>query len=119
MVAWPKWKVLEKKVADYLGWKRKVRAANYAISDTDIEPPPELDFLMIDCKNHARMKHHTLMEEIKQKYCKSPLHEPVLVTRETTAGGARRGIELPIYVTIRLEFFRKLIKLLESNGSDK
>ena len=114
MSSWPKWKILEKKVADYLGWERKVRANNYAISDTDILPPPKLDFLKIDCKNHARLRHHTLIAEVERKYCESPLHEPVLITRETTSGGAKKGVELPIYVTIRLSFFRKLIKLYEN-----
>jgi hypothetical protein len=91
-----KWKVLEKKIATRLSeatgmvWTRKQRGANFAISDTDVEPPKILEHWKLDAKKYARMNHHALMQEVTDKYCKEVGDEPILFTEETlTAGNPR------------------------------
>lgn len=112
-----KWKVLEKKVASRLTeatgetWTRKQRGANFAISDTDVEPPESLAHWKLDAKKYARMNHHALMQEVTDKYCKEPGDEPILFTEENLSSGNPRtkaGQPLATYVTISLELFTEL-----------
>ena len=123
-----KWKVLEKTIATRLSdatgkvWTRKQRGANFAISDTDVEPPVELSHWKLDAKKYARMNHHALMQEVTDKYCTQEGDEPILFTEENLSAGNPRtkaGQKLETYVTIRLELFEQLTQAYLNQNKKK
>ena len=95
------WKNLERQSAKLLGGHRVLRGANFGISDLDVrlDDFPELK---IDCKYRASHAHHTLLAEIRKKYCLGPSDIEVLITKHHRQDGA--------YVTIPIEFFAALIE---------
>lgn len=105
------WKELEKKAAKELYGVRINRADDYGISDVDVVIPG-VEFLRVDCKYRAKQAHHSLIEEIRSKYCGSGEY-PVLVTKHR---GSHRE-----YVTIDLSLFGALIHELFrlSEGSNE
>lgn len=95
------WKELEKKTAEVLGGVRINRAADFGISDVDVVIPDH-PLVRLDAKYRKRHAHHSLVEEIRTKYCKLPGQVPALVTKHHSG---RRS-----YVTVDLEFFAELMK---------
>lgn len=105
------WKELEKKTADALSGVRINRASDYGVSDVDVVVPG-FDFLRIDCKYRKSWSHHSYVEEIRDKYCKSEGSFPVLITKHRSGRGE--------YATIDLVLFAALLKLLkEKNNEDQ
>jgi hypothetical protein len=90
---------LEQVAAEALGGLRIDRRWNLFESAPDVVAP---DFkLVVDCKAHQRFTHHTLMENIQQKYC-DPGDIPVLVTQHAGQQDA--------YVTVPLGFLSQLLE---------
>lgn len=94
------WKELEKKTAAALDGVRVNRAADYGESNVDVVLP-YYGGLRIDCKYRAKHAHHSLVEEIREKYCTEDGMWPVLVTKHR---GSHRE-----YVTIDLSLFGSLL----------
>lgn len=95
------WKDLErliaKKAAEYgLTGKRVKRGSDFSKKDVDAKVK-EAIFLKFDAKRHQRFAFHTLLRDVKKKYCKSERHVEVLVTKTPNQKGA--------YVTIPIDFF--------------
>lgn len=103
------WKELEKKTADALGGTRINRASDYGVSDVDVLVPG-FDFLRIDCKYRKSWAHHSFVEEIRSKYCKSEGQFPALVTKHRSGRGE--------YVTIDLVLFASMLKLLKEKYNE-
>lgn len=94
------WKALEREAADVTGGTRVLRGADFGVSDVDVHVA-DLPHLKVDAKYRVKHAHHTLMNEIVEKYCKMEKDEPVLVTKHHRQVGS--------YVTIRASFFRELL----------
>ncbi len=96
-----RWKDLERATAKALGGNRILRGSDFSKSepDVDIEDMPRLK---VDCKAHKRFAHHTLLQEVKEKYCKRKNDIPILVTKHEHQVGA--------CVTISLDFFSELLE---------
>lgn len=103
------WKELEKTAAAALGGVRINRANDYGVSDVDVVVPG-FDFLRIDCKYRKSHAHHSLIEEIRTKYCTSKGQYPVLVTKHRSS---RRE-----YCTVDLVLFAALLKLLQEKSNE-
>lgn len=102
------WKELEKKTADALGGKRINRSQDYGVSDVDVVVP-DFPGMRIDCKYRKRHAHHSLVEEIRDKYCTEGQF-PVLVTKHHS--GRRE------YVTLDLVYFAALLKLAKDKCNE-
>lgn len=100
------WKELEKKTALALSGTRINRAADYGISDVDVVLP-DFPQLRVDCKYRTRHAHHSLIEEIRSKYCANNGDYPVLVTKHHHSQRE--------YVTVDLVFFGALLKMAKGN----
>jgi hypothetical protein len=100
------WKNLERQVAKALGGKRVLRGANFSVEDVDVKLE-DIPFIRIDAKYRKKHAHHTLMAEIKTKYCQEDGQIPVLVTKHHNQDGA--------YVTVDLEFFAILLMAFRKN----
>lgn len=98
------WKELEKKTAAALGGTRINRAADYGESTYDVVVP-DFHFLRADAKYRQRHAHHSLVEEIRTKYCQDGGY-PVLVTKH--AGSHRE------YVTVDLSLFGALLQVIRN-----
>jgi hypothetical protein len=96
-----RWKNLERATAEALGGKRVVRGADFSVSDVDVKLD-DLPWLKIDCKVRKSHSHHSLLEEVSRKYCKSPEDEPLLVTKHHNQSGA--------YVTMSLKLFGRMVE---------
>ena len=96
-----RWKDLERATAAALGGKR-VGVTGLSTPDVVIAGS---EHLRIECKAYSRFAHHSLMETIKKKYCKSNEDIPILVTKHSSQRGA--------YATVPLDFLAELLK--ESN----
>jgi hypothetical protein len=94
------WKALEREAAEALGGRRVMRGADFSVSDVDVIVD-DMPHLKIDAKYRVRHSHHTLIDDIVKKYCKTGEHEPVLVTKSHRQNGS--------YVTIRLSFLSYLL----------
>lgn len=94
------WKAFEREVAKALGGQRVHRGGNFAETAPDVVlPEPELK---IDCKwRRASFAHHTLLEEIRARYCEDG-DVPVLCTRRYKRTG--------FCVTVPGEFFAVLLR---------
>lgn len=103
------WKELEKRTAAALGGVRINRADDYGVSDVDVVVPG-FDFLRIDCKYRKSHAHHSLIEEIRRKYCTAEGQYPVLVTKHHHSHRE--------YVTVDLVLFAALLKLLGENENE-
>jgi hypothetical protein len=97
-----RWKDLERTAAQKLHGRRFPRWLDFGQSAPDVvvDDFPEL---IIDAKAYRRFAHHTLIEDIKQKYCGRG-DVPVLVTK---AQGQRGE-----YVTVDLDYFAALLEEL-------
>jgi hypothetical protein len=95
------WKNLERQIAKALNGKRVLRGADFSVSDTDVEIP-DFPHLKIDAKYRVKHAHHSLLEEIQQKYCSEPHTVPVLITKHHNQNGA--------CVTIPLDYFAQLLE---------
>lgn len=104
------WKNLERSVAKELGGKRKLRGADFSESDTDVEVK-QLPFLKIDAKYRKNHSHHSLLQEIEDKYCKEDVDVPVLVTKHHKQRGS--------YTTVPTWFFALAIKALCQTNIDE
>ncbi len=99
-----RWKDFERFVAKELGARRNIRA-DYSLQVSDIIFKEKyLQNLVIDCKKRKTFKHHQLMAEIANKYCKTKKDIPILITKET------RGRKF-IIASIPFSFFKKLFTL--------
>lgn len=103
------WKELEKKTAAALGGIRINRALDYGHSDYDVVVP-DFPFLRVDAKHRKRHAHHSLIEEIRDKYCKGGGY-PVLVTRHS---GSHRQ-----YVCLDLHVFGAILQVLRQYNNQK
>lgn len=74
------WKDLERTVAAKLGGRRKLRGANFAEEDFDVEVP-DMPHWRIDAKYRASHAHHSRLREVRKKYCKDSTAVPLLVTK--------------------------------------
>ncbi len=100
------WKELEKKTAEALGGVRINRSNDYGKSDVDVVIG-DIPQLRIDCKYRSRHAHHSLMEEIREKYCSEPGTWPVLVTKHHRSHRE--------YVSCDLALFASLVSLMKGN----
>lgn len=98
------WKNLERETAEVLGGVRVLRGDDFSKSDVDVRLD-DIPYLKIDCKYRVSHSHHTLMEEIREKYCDIP-DIPVLVTKHHNQKGA--------YVTIPLDYFGRLLRCVRT-----
>jgi hypothetical protein len=98
-----KWKRLERTTATKLGGYRFPRWLDFRQSAPDVvvDDFPEL---VIDAKSRKRWAHHTYMEAIQDKYCKSRDDVPMLVTKHDGQRGE--------YVTIPLDYFAKMLNTI-------
>lgn len=99
------WKELEKKAAAALGGVRVNRANDYGVSDVDCVVGDFLP-LRIDCKYRKRHQHHSLMEEIRSKYCNERSY-PILVTKHHSSKREYVTCDLVLFGAL-LEVIRKL-----------
>lgn len=97
-----RWKQLERDTAEALGGRRVVRGGDFSVSDVDVIVE-DLPHLKVDCKAYAKFAHHTLVDEIRERYCKAESDEPVLVTKGSRQTGAN--------VTISLAHFSELLRV--------
>lgn len=96
-----RWKDFERFVAKQLNAQRNIRA-DYSLQVSDIIFKEDyLQHLVIDCKKRKNFKHHQLMNQISQKYCKNKKDIPILITKET------RGRKF-IIASMPFDFFKKL-----------
>lgn len=102
------WKELEKKAAAALGGERIRRDLDYGQSNYDVLVP-DFDFLRVDAKYRQRHAHHSLIEEIREKYCKDGGY-PVLVTKHR---GSHRE-----YVSCDLSLFAALLEMIRRKNED-
>src|SRR5882724_4815273 len=105
------WKDLEKKTAETLQGVRINRANDYGVSDVDVVVP-YFPWARIDCKYRKRHSHHSLVEEIRSKYCKDGQF-PILVTKHHSS---KRE-----YVTVDLSLFASLLiqlKLIQEKPNE-
>lgn len=99
-----RWKDFERFVAKELDAQRNIRA-DYSLKVSDIAFKEDyLQHLIIDCKKRKNFKHHQLMAEIADKYCKHKKDVPILITKET------RGRKF-IIASMPFDFFKKLFRL--------
>jgi hypothetical protein len=83
------WKNVERKTAAGMGGTRHSRGADFS------ESAPDIDFKIIpgmspkvDCKWSGKTwRHHTLLQEIDDKYCKAEIDVPFLVTKQARETG--------------------------------
>lgn len=94
------WKAAEREAARLVGGKRKSRGSDFSMKDCDVEVK-DLPFLKVDAKYRKSHSHHSLLDEIREKYCLKPGEVPVLVTKHHKQKGS--------YVTIEGEFFKVLM----------
>ena len=88
------WKDLERLAAKELRGDRVCRAGNFAISATDVVVPDFLE-LKVDTKRRKRkFAHHSMLSEIREKYCYSEGDVAVLVTRNHGERGAVASMSL-------------------------
>ncbi len=100
------WKNLERETAKALGGRRVLRGMDFSQSATDVIVD-DFPQLKIDCKYKKNgFSHHSLLDEIEDKYCQDILgpHVPVavLVTKS--------GREVGACVTMRLGEFVGLLQ---------
>ena len=81
------WKSHEKAVAKGLGGRRISRADDWGRSDVDVVVA-DFPMFRIDGKYRQKFAHHTLLREVKKKYCKDPKSIPLLVTKQARERGA-------------------------------
>lgn len=94
------WKALEREAAEALGGKRVSRGDDFSRSDVDVVVP-DFPLLRVDCKYRKAHAHHSLLDEVVEKYCPTDEQIPVLVTKHHRQQGAN--------VTITLVFFASLL----------
>lgn len=94
------WKALERLAAKELGGKRVMRGSDFSVSDVDVKIE-DFPHLRVDCKYRTRHAHHSLLEEVRSKYCEEN-QVPILVTKHHNQVGA--------CVTVDLEFFKTLLE---------
>ncbi len=107
-----RWKRAEKQLAEILkkhgiNAERISRGSNYSVStyDIDVKDCPELK---CDSKySLAGFKTSTLLEIIREKYCKNPEDKPVLFCKGYKEIGGK--------ITIDVDFFAELLKCWISN----
>ena len=98
------WKDLERTVAKELGGQRILRGDDFRRSDVDVLVE-DFPHFKIDCKHRkGSWKHHSLLKEIKRKYCTSEYQVPVLVTKCRGEHGE--------CVTVPLQAFKALLNAL-------
>jgi len=95
-----RWKQVERDAAEVLGGVRVLRGGDFSESDVDVAIH-DLPELKVDCKAYARFAHHSLLEEVRRKYCTSEGDVPVLVTKHSRQKGAN--------VTVPISFFADLL----------
>lgn len=94
------WKALERAVAKELGGTRVLRGADFSVEDVDVKIA-DFPHLKVDCKYRTRHAHHSLLAEIREKYCEEN-EVPILVTKHHNQDGA--------CVTVTLDFFKTLLE---------
>ena len=95
------WKDAERQFAKYVGGKRVSRGADFSKEDVDVIVP-DFPEMRCDAKYRVRHAHHSFLEEIQEKYCADPTHEPVLFTKSHRQQGG--------CVTVRAEYFGQLVE---------
>jgi len=103
------WKNLERSVAEALGGTRVLRGADFSESDVDVKVD-DFPLLAIDCKYRKSHAFHSLIEEIRTKYCGDGTKSPVLVTKHKN--GQRN------YVSMDLELLQTLLNIIRENGEN-
>lgn len=106
------WKDLERETAAALRGKRIYRGADFSVSDTDVLVP-DIPELKVDCKYKQAHSHHSLMAEIREKYC-GDQGVPVLVTKSKRQHGACVTVPLEFFAVL-LDGWRKLAELQKTN----
>ena len=94
------WADLEIRAADILRGQRDTRRWDLFLVKDDIHVP-DFPELKIDAKYRQRHSFHSLLSDIRKKYCVSDGDIPVLVTRTAR--------ESDIYCTVPLEYFAGLL----------
>lgn len=102
------WKALEREAARELKGRRVYRGANFAESALDVEVE-DLPSLKVDAKYRIRHAHHSLLEEIRKKYCVLKTDIPVLVTKSHRQRGANATVPL-WFLGLLLETYRAHLK---------
>ena len=96
------WKRLERTIGKLFGGERVKRMGDYSVSATDVLLH-DLPNFKIDCKLRQKFMHHSLFDEIGERYCKNEVDVPILVTKEF---GRYRYL-----VTVEAEFFAELLEV--------
>lgn len=100
------WKSLEREAAKLMGGTRVSRGSDFSASDVDVKVS-DLPFLRVDCKYRKSHAHHSLVEEIQEKYCKRSEDVPVLITKSHRQTGC--NVTIPGYFfNVLLDAFRQL-----------
>jgi hypothetical protein len=99
-----RWKDLERGVATLFRGKRIVRA-DFGETEPDVAVP-DFPELRVDCKAYARFSHHSLLSEVRRKYCGDG-QVPVLVTKAARQIGANVTVPIEHYADL-LDAARKL-----------
>lgn len=96
-----RWKPLEREAATALGGVRVPRWLDFGMSAPDVIVE---DFkIVVDAKAHKAFSHHTLIENVRTKYCE-PGEVPCLVTKAARQRGE--------FVTVPLDFLGRLLNEL-------
>lgn len=104
------WKDLERAVAKAVNGDRVSRGGDFSKSAVDVEVA-DLPFLKIDAKYRKSHAHHSLIDEVAEKYCKKDVDVPILVTKSHGQEGA--NVTMPMY------FFSVLIKTFRDANVDE
>jgi hypothetical protein len=102
------WKALEREAAAELKGRRVHRGANFAVGAVDVELE-DLPSLKVDAKYKTRHAHHSLLEEVRRKYCAEASDIPVLVTKSHHQRGANATVPL-WFLGLLLDVYRAHLK---------
>jgi hypothetical protein len=97
------WKDLERTVAVKLGGRRKLRGANFAEEDFDVDVP-DMPHWRIDAKYRAKHAHHSKLHEVRKKYCKDATAVPLLVTKARGERGEVVSMSLDDFASLLAAF---------------
>jgi len=91
------WQSFERDVAAALGGRRYPRDVLAFESAPDVLVPDV--GLIVDAKLRKRWTHHTLLADVRRKYCR-PAERPLLVTRRSGKPGALVCCEMDFFVEL-------------------
>lgn len=103
-----RWKSLERTAAEKLGGRRVVEPWNLFRERPDVVVSDL--HLVAECKAFRAFRHHTILDRVRDKYCK-PGDQPVLITKSERQQGE--------YITLGLDFFSDLLNEIREHRRAK